>query len=271
MEFLCPNGHRIQCSDEFAGKAANCPKCGIRFEVPPLPASPLPPTPQTPSLDTGGKKASDSDIGKTEAPDGVSSTDQASAEDAAGEVQVRPSNSEFEFLCPNGHRLQGPLSLQGYPGQCPECGSKFRIPEANLPTGDTIASKTLTPKPENGAATEKPEEKPKVTEVEPSAPPTPTSKESPDKNLTPATTELTSIAAEESLFETLCNYWSNRGENARMEIHTDDGGQLSIESFDTDASNQILGVFSIKGEQDTLSLTIIPFAKMTRIVLNDWQ
>jgi hypothetical protein len=40
---------------------------------------------------------------------------------AIGEDQV-------EFLCPNNHLLHGPASAQGRPGQCPQCGSRFRIP-----------------------------------------------------------------------------------------------------------------------------------------------
>jgi len=35
----------------------------------------------------------------------------------------------IEFLCPNGHKLSGPASLQGRPGQCPHCQSKFVIPD----------------------------------------------------------------------------------------------------------------------------------------------
>jgi len=35
---------------------------------------------------------------------------------------------QIEFLCPNGHRVWAPLSLQGRAGQCPDCGSKFHIP-----------------------------------------------------------------------------------------------------------------------------------------------
>jgi hypothetical protein len=45
----------------------------------------------------------------------------------AASVSARPG-SQIEFLCPNGHRLHGPASLQGKPGQCPDCGSRFRIP-----------------------------------------------------------------------------------------------------------------------------------------------
>jgi hypothetical protein len=41
---------------------------------------------------------------------------------------VEPKERPIEFLCPSGHRLHGPASLQGKPGECPECGSRFRIP-----------------------------------------------------------------------------------------------------------------------------------------------
>jgi hypothetical protein len=37
----------------------------------------------------------------------------------------------FVFLCPNGHKLNGPTSLQGKPGKCPHCGERFRIPLAD--------------------------------------------------------------------------------------------------------------------------------------------
>ena len=41
---------------------------------------------------------------------------------------MRQRSRQIEFLCPNGHRLHGPANLQGRPGECPECGSRFRIP-----------------------------------------------------------------------------------------------------------------------------------------------
>jgi hypothetical protein len=34
IEFLCPNNHRIRCPDEQAGRAAKCPKCGVKFLIP---------------------------------------------------------------------------------------------------------------------------------------------------------------------------------------------------------------------------------------------
>ncbi len=34
IECLCPNKHKIRCPDELAGRAAKCPKCGLKFPIP---------------------------------------------------------------------------------------------------------------------------------------------------------------------------------------------------------------------------------------------
>ena len=34
IECLCPNNHKIRCPDDLAGRAAKCPKCGMRFPIP---------------------------------------------------------------------------------------------------------------------------------------------------------------------------------------------------------------------------------------------
>ena len=36
IQFLCPNGHKIHCPDDRAGKPAKCPKCGVKFRIPEL-------------------------------------------------------------------------------------------------------------------------------------------------------------------------------------------------------------------------------------------
>jgi hypothetical protein len=103
IQFLCPNGHKIHCPDDRAGKPAKCPKCAAKFRVP--------------EIEPEGEQ--DEDEEPEENTDGDSQTDGASS--ATAEEQI-------EFLCPNGHRLHGPASLQGKAGECPECGSRFRVP-----------------------------------------------------------------------------------------------------------------------------------------------
>ena len=34
IEFLCPEGHKIRCPEERAGRPAKCPKCGVAFRIP---------------------------------------------------------------------------------------------------------------------------------------------------------------------------------------------------------------------------------------------
>lgn len=90
IQVTCPQGHRLACPDDRAGKTGKCPKCGKSFVVPEIDDEPAEPD------DDDATKASDDDT--------------------------------IVFLCPNGHKLNGPSSLQGQPGQCPHCSAKFRIP-----------------------------------------------------------------------------------------------------------------------------------------------
>lgn len=102
LEFLCPNGHKIRCPQDRAGHAARCPKCGVKFIIPALEEEEPP--------KSGGS--------------GVRSGPRSS---------VVSGRDQIEFLCPNGHRLHSARNLQGRPGQCPECNSKFRIPTFDEP------------------------------------------------------------------------------------------------------------------------------------------
>lgn len=125
IDFLCPNGHRIRCQAEQVGRAAKCPRCGVKFRVP-EPA------------DQGGTEAATSDS-KVSRPEFTDSGIAALKVSAPGEG-VQPGG-QIEFLCPNGHRLHGPASLQGKPGQCPDCGSRFRIPTyEDIPGEEEAAS-----------------------------------------------------------------------------------------------------------------------------------
>jgi hypothetical protein len=117
IRFLCPNGHKIHCPDTQAGRAAKCPQCGIKFRIP-APSEAESAVAALPESAVGRESPVHADSGST------------SGDLKLGSVTgIEHKEPQIEFLCPNGHRLHGPMSLQGRPGQCPECGSKFRVPE----------------------------------------------------------------------------------------------------------------------------------------------
>lgn len=109
ITFNCPQGHRLTCPDELAGKPGKCPKCGAVVRVP-SPAAVA--TALAPSNDA------------------AAADEPASALESAAEGATPSSlgTDQIIFLCPNGHRLHGSASLAGRPGQCPHCGIKFLVP-----------------------------------------------------------------------------------------------------------------------------------------------
>jgi hypothetical protein len=125
IEFRCPNGHLLSCGDDRAGLSGVCPKCKASFRVPD-PGDPPP-------------AASDSTISEPEmsAPAAEefleSETVESAAEEPSADVadpQEKPVPEErIVFLCPNGHKLNCPASMQGRPGKCPHCGATFLVPD----------------------------------------------------------------------------------------------------------------------------------------------
>ena len=67
IEFLCPNGHRIRCQAEQAGRAAKCPRCGVKFRVP-----------KSTDLEVSEVAGSDSKILRPEFVDSTGSSQKAS-------------------------------------------------------------------------------------------------------------------------------------------------------------------------------------------------
>jgi hypothetical protein len=111
LEFNCPNGHRIVCQDELAGRDAKCPKCGVAFRIPA--------TSGAPAVRLAGVAGGAAPVTATGSP-GESSLNNP--------VARPPAENTIVFLCPNGHRLNAPARMQGQAGQCPHCSAKFLIP-----------------------------------------------------------------------------------------------------------------------------------------------
>lgn len=150
IALLCPNGHRLVCPEQQAGKRGKCPQCGATFRVPEVTADNKTASSSGPMpIITGSGSAprnTESPAAVTIAPSGgpapaeasepvAKATEAAPQESAASENLIRPyddgdaiGEDEIVFLCPDGHHLAGPTSLGGQPGQCPTCGIKFLVP-----------------------------------------------------------------------------------------------------------------------------------------------
>jgi len=110
ITFNCPNGHQLSAPDHRAGTSGKCPKCGAGFQVPAV------------QLDL-------EELGLSPLDDEIASPSRNPLSVPASSGGLPPEN--FVFLCPNGHRLNGPKTLIGKPGKCPHCGAKFVIPSAD--------------------------------------------------------------------------------------------------------------------------------------------
>ena len=240
IEFLCPNGHRIHCRAAQAGRAAKCPSCGVRFRIPDLA--------DTTPADAG---VHDSDVAELHFSDsGIGAPAEVPADDPAG------AEEEIEFLCPNGHRLHGPASLQGHPGECPECGAKFRIP-----TYDDV------PDEEPDAEQEISVGRSAASEASPSG------KRTPGSSAAGSATGQRRIPADgphpmATLFSRL---WAQRSAGAKVELHFSDGQTLVPDRFAERLSQRKVGVFATKEPDGKHTVVVIAWDAVVRVMVRGMQ
>ncbi len=288
IKFLCPNGHQLTAPDHLAGKGGKCPKCSTAFVVPTLeevagasepapeaPASsppspneadrlppgnlpPLDPMPDTTQASGAGKlDGSKSDIGKSKSDignSGVVSGSKIGTESSTGAGKP----GVFVFLCPNGHKLNGPASLKGKPGQCPHCGARFVIPEddvpeEDIPTGEVEEEEVPAGEPVEDEVPIEPELAEEevveavVEELEPDPEPIP-----------PGVHALGYIVG---------RLWDHKNETTELEIFLQEGEIISPDHYAEILSTGEYGVFAHKDGDEEYSLSVIPWTAVRRVDL----
>jgi hypothetical protein len=247
IEFLCPNGHRIRCQASQAGRAAKCPRCGVNFRVP-----------DAAELNTPHIGESDPSVLPPEFTDsgvGVKKTRNTTA--------AATKQSQFEFLCPNGHRLHGPASLQGRPGECPDCGSRFRIPSyedipAEEETEEEIHLGRVDGREGSGirgpAAT--PQSRPHA------------SRQGRAEELTAAPPPGSPSMAGEAFAALFIRLWSIRSQGATVELRLRSGETVTPDQFLAKASREgRQGVFATSEPDATVSLVVVPWDAVERVTI----
>ncbi len=234
IEFLCPNGHRIRCLAAQVGRAAKCPKCGVRFRVP-----------DAAELDVPEMTDSDPNVSR---PDFIDSGKMPKSPSSAGRTAAK--EPEIEFLCPNGHRLHGPASLQGRPGECPDCGSRFRIPtyedipseeppeqEISLGRADGRDGSDIVPRPASGAGQ-------------------------------PTVSSSPAIAADVATPALLARLWNLCPKGTVIEIRLRNGETIAPDRFLARASRENRqGMFTVVEADGSVSLVVVPWDAVDRVTL----
>lgn len=269
IKFLCPNGHPLSAPENLVGKPGKCPKCQSAFIVP----QPEPEEHEDTSVDVGSPAASPSAPASAphtaEKAGGDTAVGSASSgsEIATGVAMDSPSGKGgvsgkskasgelFVFLCPNGHRLNGPPTLKGKPGQCPHCGAKFRIPadddleepEAGLPVDDEIPA---------GEAVD--DEIPAGTLDEEAA--EATAEEVYDPPVEPVPPGL------HALCYILGRLWDRKTEDQILEIYTNEGEILSPDYYSEILSTADYAVFAMV-DGDAYAVTVTPWSTVRKIAV----
>jgi hypothetical protein len=280
IEFLCPEGHRIRCPKEKAGRPAKCPKCGVGFRIPTIE-----------ELGLGESTVADSSLAGEEVAEAPAAPPPSpSGVGKQSAVSSSPTKErQIEFLCPNGHHLHGPASLQGRAGECPECGSRFRIPVINDPEADPkpLVEPEATTEPEIPAEEEITLENP-MPLAEPEQVKTPEAMDSfqiLDDNgsglagkpgasgemggailalpsgvngAQPGTHPLAALFIE---------LWAARDEGSRVEVHLESGSVLLPDGYLKSHSQRDFAVLVARDPDGLSTVTVVPWNSISRIIL----
>jgi hypothetical protein len=190
-------------------------------------------------------------------PDHASATAKAPA--------AAPSET-IAFLCPNGHKLTGPSSLQGKAGQCPHCGSKFRIPiydepqpeagaaaeEDDIPVGEMVEQHDTTDDVEDVEVVDEEaadEDGDVVDDVELD-----------ESDLTPPPPPPDGL---HPLGQVCLRLW--RQGHGGVEVGYGDGETLAADYFSPELSQLDYGVFATRHDDGTYTIVAVPWQSVFKL------
>jgi hypothetical protein len=314
IEALCPVGHKILCPDDRAGRTAKCPKCGAAFRIPGLPV--------TANMGTGGDEAAatmmvaaagdGSDVNPPQPANGQAALPPSNGPGGSGTIgssttaasaipqPAAPTSDELiVFLCPNGHKLNGPARLAGKSGQCPHCGARFEIPFpeeversdeydglADTVTEDPLKDYTIE---QRAAAKQDDEDMPlevahlfeavradtessvvsriSARSVKAQGKGSPAQSSPSATTSSPAKTSRNSSDELHPLASLVDRLWDEREHGGVIELHLSGGAILVPEWFEARLSGSTHGLFAAQAADGTVTMTVVPWDEVTRVVV----
>ena len=198
IQFVCPNGHPLAAPRKKAGQPGRCPKCDVAYVIP---------------------LADESEA--------TGSSREKPSERQLDEKQVEET---FQFLCPNGHRINAPARLAGEVGQCPKCGERFLIPEIGASVnGESVDGAVV--------ATGEQDDAEAGEAVIPLGAPN-----------AGWGVPVSALNGEQSMAEAVAWFWQEKSPGQQVELTLRDGSVIQPTAFAVNVSSSELGVF---GEGET--------------------
>lgn len=217
IQFICPNGHPLSAPSKQAGQPGRCPKCDVAYV-----------TPETDRSVAGNAKAKASETG-------------------APQENTELGEEAFQFLCPNGHKINTPASLAGQLGKCPRCGERFHIPDTGQPIErDAGGAAEDLGKLEDG------EEVIPLGAVRPGW-----------------TVPASALGGEQTMAEVTTWIWEEKGPEQQVEITLRDGSTLQPSSYAAGLKSKDVGIFGTPNDQGSVTLRAIAWDAIALVsVLN---
>lgn len=171
---------------------------------------------------------------------------------------------QIVFLCPNGHKLNGPSSLQGKPGSCPHCNARFVIPdfddleEETYETGDSDSDLWT----DDGGDEEA------IDSIEPL----------PDDasgvrqgGWAPAHDSSTNAGGrtDHPLSELFDRFWGYKRRGSVLKLHLKTGETIVPENYSTELSHGDYAVFTVVDRSGGRTLTTIAWDTVARVAVKD--
>ncbi|HEV3005788.1 MAG TPA: hypothetical protein VGX78_15085 [Pirellulales bacterium] len=258
ITFECPNGHKLNCPEIQAGKPGKCPKCGAVFRVPnPPKAAPEVAVSRSDPFaflsQEDGEKASDAAQPPAVVAEPVRPLELPDQDDQLQIGEGPAGVDEIVFLCPNGHRLHGPASLVGRPGQCPHCQVRFLIPSPeDVPEEDEV---TLEQDPLVSFADILISNDNRAKGALPGVSPRPgTGNPLPPAGAHPLATLLTRL-------------WASKTPDSSIELHLGDGKLIVPDELSTQHPFGNFGVFAVREANGSHTVTAVSWDSIERITV----
>jgi len=262
IEFRCPNGHRLSCPDEMAGRSAKCPKCATIVRIPEAGS-----TIQS-SSDSGVAMPSVSDSNADHGEPDSEASGEGAATESKKEAAAAGGTQTIVFLCPNEHRLTAPATLQGKPGKCPHCGAKFLVPmldqdeeeEPEVAPGSATGIENFMEEPgkEEAEESEEAAEEPAGMHFDLEELGFSEDEEEEPEDLDTAARDMARL---------FLQLWRQRTDLTEVEIQLKGGQVYKPHWYAPSLSRRSYGMFATEDANDSYALTVISWSAIDRITL----